>query len=78
MENVNHPAHYNQGKFEVIDVIDDWNLNFALGNVVKYVARAPYKGKSLEDLEKAKWYLEYEIASIKLKLRETEASATNQ
>lgn len=61
MESINHPAHYNQGNYEVMDVIDDWNLNFALGNVVKYVARAPYKNNCLEDLKKAKWYLEYEI-----------------
>ena len=61
MEHVNHPAHYNQGKFEVMDVIDDWGLNFALGNVVKYVARAPYKNNALEDLQKAKWYLEQEM-----------------
>ena len=65
MENVNHPAHYNQGKFEVIDVINDWNLNFALGNVVKYVARAPYKGNALEDLEKAIWYINDRIKQLK-------------
>lgn len=64
MEHVNHPSHYNQGKFEVMDVIDDWKLNFALGNVVKYVARAPFKGNTLEDLQKAKWYLEYEIKKL--------------
>lgn len=63
-EHVNHPAHYNQGKFEVMDVIDDWNLNFALGNVVKYVARAPYKSNALEDLKKAQWYLNYEIQKL--------------
>lgn len=58
---VDHPAHYNAGKIEVIDAIEDWKLNFSLGNVVKYVARADHKGKPLEDLRKAKWYLEREI-----------------
>lgn len=58
---VDHPAHYNKGKYEVIDVIHDWKLPFALGNVVKYVARAPFKGNMKEDLEKALWYLKYHI-----------------
>jgi hypothetical protein len=55
-ENVNHPSHYNQGKIEVIDAIDDWNLGFYEGNIIKYVAR--YKQKNgVEDLKKAAWYL---------------------
>lgn len=62
---VDHPPHYNVGKYEVIDVIDDWGLSFNLGNVVKYVARAQHKGKELEDLEKAAWYLAREIARRK-------------
>ena len=61
MDNVNHPSHYNHGNIEVIDAINDWKLNFALGNVVKYVARADHKGRPVEDLKKAKFYLEYEI-----------------
>ena len=61
-DNVDHPSHYNTGKIEVIDVIEDWNLNFNMGNAVKYVARADHKGKPLEDLNKAKWYIEREIA----------------
>lgn len=64
-EKVNHPSHYNKGKFEVIDVIEDWKLGFNLGNVVKYIARAEYKEDKLQDLEKAKWYLEREIKVIK-------------
>lgn len=59
--NVEHPSHYNQGKYEVIDVINDWKLNFNLGNVIKYVARAEYKNNAVEDLEKAMFYLNYEI-----------------
>lgn len=57
-DTVNHPLHYNQGKFEVIDVIEDWKLDFNLGNAVKYIARAEHKGKREEDLKKALWYLE--------------------
>ena len=56
-EMVNHPSHYNQGKIEVIDAIEDWDLNFCEGNVVKYVARHRHKTEPLEDLKKAKWYL---------------------
>ena len=44
LSKVNHPAHYNAGKIEVIDAIVDWNLDFVEGNVVKYVTRAKYKG----------------------------------
>lgn len=56
-DNVNHPSHYNAGKIEVIDAIEDWQLGFHAGNVVKYVARHKHKN-GLEDLKKAKWYLE--------------------
>ncbi len=56
-ETVNHPEHYNQG-IEVIDFIDSWDLDFTSGNIVKYVARHKYKDNSLEDLKKAKWYLD--------------------
>ena len=57
---VNHPQHYQHG-IEPIDYIESHNLNFNLGNVIKYVSRAPFKGTELEDLKKAKWYLEREI-----------------
>ena len=59
---VNNPPHYTTGKIEVIDFIEDKQLGFHLGNVVKYVARADYKGKPIEDLKKAAWYLSREIA----------------
>lgn len=55
---VNHPKHYTFSKFEVIDVIEEWKLAYHLGNVVKYIARAKHKGKELEDLKKALWYLD--------------------
>ena len=64
IDNVNHPLHYNKGKFEAIDVIEDWNLNFNLGNTVKYIARAEHKNSKLEDLKKAKWYLDRECNKI--------------
>ena len=61
---VNHPKHYNTGKYEAIDVIEDWKLGFHLGNVVKYVARAEHKNDTLEDLKKARWYLDRYIKFI--------------
>ena len=59
IEMVNHPKHY-QSKHgvEVIDIIEEFGLGFHLGNVIKYVLRAGHKSNELEDLEKAKWYLE--------------------
>lgn len=56
-EMVNHPAHYTLGGIEVIDAIEAWQLDFSLGNAVKYIARAKHKGKELEDLRKAAWYI---------------------
>lgn len=64
-EKVNHPKHYNIGKYEAIDVIEDWNLGFNLGNVVKYISRAGHKGSELEDLQKARWYLDRELEKKK-------------
>ena len=66
-EYVKNPSHYNSGKIEVIDFIEDQKLGFCLGNVVKYVSRAGKKdsSKTIEDLEKAKWYLEREIKNLK-------------
>jgi hypothetical protein len=54
---VNHPAHYTQGKIETIDFIEDKQLDYHLGNVVKYITRAKHKGTELQDLKKAQWYL---------------------
>lgn len=70
---VNHPEHYVTGGIETIDFIEAKDLNFNLGNVVKYVARCGRKkskgmtmdAKAIQDLEKAKWYLEREIACRK-------------
>lgn len=62
-DNVNHPAHYTDGKIEVIDFIEDKNLNYHRGNAVKYIARAGKKdpAKEIEDLRKASWYINREI-----------------
>lgn len=64
---VNHPSHYNDGKIEVIEYIEDKKLGFHLGNSIKYISRAGKKDptKTVQDLEKAKWYLEREIARLK-------------
>jgi hypothetical protein len=59
---INHPPHYNTGGIEVIDFIEAKSLSYHLGNVIKYIARADHKGDRLENLKKAKWYLEREIA----------------
>lgn len=61
MERVNHPLHYRSENMEVIDVIEAFDLNFRLGNVVKYVLRHGKKAKGAEDLKKALWYLKREI-----------------
>ena len=63
-ESVNHPSHYNQGKIEVIDYIEDLGMgeDFCAGNAIKYISRYKYKQKPLEDLKKAKWYIERLIA----------------
>lgn len=59
---VNHPAHYKVGGMETIDFIEAKGLTYHLGNAVKYISRADHKGDRLQDLEKAKWYLERAIA----------------
>ena len=66
-EMVNHPSHYNMGKYEAIDVIEDWNLNFNLGNAVKYISRAGHKDDIVQDLRKSLWYIEREIQRIENK-----------
>lgn len=63
---VNHPQHYGGGDnpYEAIKVIEAWGLGFCLGNTVKYISRAGKKGSALEDLKKARWYLEREIKKL--------------
>lgn len=66
VEKVDHPSHYNNGKIEVIDFIDDHKLNFERGNAVKYICRAGLKDKNkeIEDLNKAIWYIQREIQNL--------------
>ncbi len=59
-----HPDYYNYSDYEPKDVIRSWQLNFNLGNVIKYIARAGRKGDALPDLKKAKQYIEFEIEAI--------------
>lgn len=68
MSNVNHPSHYNQGPMEVFDAIEGLRLGFHEGNVLKYIARAPFKGTEIEDLEKGLCYLIRKLAIRKQEL----------
>ncbi len=61
-DSVEHPAHYTQGRMEVWDFIRDQDLGFFAGNVLKYVCRYRHKGTPLEDLRKARAYLDRLIA----------------
>lgn len=63
---INHPSHYGgDTPYEAIKVIEAWRLGFCLGNALKYIARSAYKGHELEDLLKAKWYIERHIDKLK-------------
>lgn len=70
-EAVDHPDHYHASSgIEAIDVIETWGLNFSLGNAIKYISRCGHKdsanpNKAIEDLLKAIWYLEREVARRK-------------
>ncbi len=67
-EQVSHPAHYGgDTPYEAINVIEAWGLGFCLGNTVKYISRAGKKPgtDAVTDLEKARWYLDAEIARLK-------------
>ena len=57
--------HYTEGGIETIDFIEAKKLNYRLGNVVKYITRADYKGKREQDLKKALWYLTREVEATK-------------
>lgn len=61
---VNQPPHYTVGGIETIDFIEAKQLNYNLGNAVKYISRASHKGNKRQDLEKAAWYLQREIETL--------------
>jgi hypothetical protein len=67
VDNIIHPAHYTFGAIEVIDAIEAWGLGYHEGNIIKYVARAKHKGKELEDLKKARWYVDRKIKQLENK-----------
>lgn len=60
---VNKPPHYTDGGMEVIDFIEAKRLDYHLGNVVKYITRAGKKDDELQDLQKARWYLDRAISA---------------
>jgi hypothetical protein len=66
-ELVNHPQHYGgkDNPYEAIKVIEAWNLGFCLGNTIKYISRAGKKDDTIQELEKALWYLQREINKLK-------------
>lgn len=69
LETVDHPAHYGAADdpYETIKVIEAWGLGFSLGNAVKYISRAGRKDvtRTVEDLQKARWYLDHHIDRVK-------------
>lgn len=68
-ESINHPEHYGgDNTYEAIKVIEAWNLDFSLGNTIKYISRAGKKDKSkeIEDMKKALWYLDRKIKTLEL------------
>ena len=62
---VDHPPHYNAGNVEAIQVIEDWNLGFHDGNAIKYIARHKHKDDTIQDIEKAIWYLQRYVEKLK-------------
>ena len=75
-EAVNHPAHYGgaDNPYEAIKVIEAWRLGFCLGNTVKYISRAGKKDAIVQDLKKARWYLDREIATLEARAISAAAS----
>jgi hypothetical protein len=64
-EMVNHPDHYQgSGGMEVIDIIENYDLGFSLGNAIKYILRSNKKGSAKQDLKKAIWYINREISNL--------------
>ena len=62
---IHNPAHYCFSRYEPKDVIHEWGLNFNLGSAVKYISRAGRKGDPVEDLEKAREFLRFEIDALR-------------
>ena len=66
MTEINHPKYYEKNGLEAIDYIEAHNLNFNLGNVIKYITRAGHKSgeDTVTALEKARWYIDREIERL--------------
>lgn len=71
MQDPINPNYYKAGGIEVIDIIEAFNLGFHLGNTIKYILRAPNKGATLQDLQKARWYLDRYISNLERDSNET-------
>lgn len=67
---VNSPPHYKRGGMEVIDILEAWELDFRLGNAVAYLLRAQFKGAYVEDLKKARWYIDRALAYQEKQVKE--------
>lgn len=65
MDKINHPSWYTDGKYETIDAIEGWKMDYHLGNAVKYLSRAGKKDSALDDLKKARWYVARELENRK-------------
>ena len=63
-EQVNHPSHYVKG-IEPIEIIESWDLNFSLGNAIKYILRSRYTPKQRENSEKDRRHIDREIKRLK-------------
>lgn len=68
-DNINHPKHYNINcdgvqAIETYDYINSWKMGYAEGNIIKYVSRHKHKGKAVQDLKKARWYLDRLIKEL--------------
>lgn len=70
-ESINHPTHYGgqQNPYEAIKIIEALDLGFCLGNTLKYISRAGKKDQAneIEDLKKARWYLDRQIQNLEHK-----------
>ena len=80
LDSVNHPGHYNTGSVEVIDYIEDQKLSFHLGNAIKYISRAGKKdsARTVEDLEKAVWYINRYINLLRSEKQEQNEQCEQQ
>ncbi len=67
-DKINNPKHYTFGSIEVIEAIEAWSLGYHLGNVIKYIARSKHKNNELEDLKKARWYINRKIQQLENKM----------